>query len=282
MQHTEGTFQGIDGISLYYQTWETQVKPKAGLVIVHGVAEHSGRYGNLVEGLVPAGFSLYAYDHRGHGRSPGKRGYIRSWSEYRSDLGAFLAKVRELVDDLPLFLFGHSMGALVVLDYILHEDANVNGAIVSAAPIDSSKAASAALIATARLLSSVWPTFPMKSPLNAAHLSCDQQVVDAYLGDPLVFHNMTARWGTEYLDTQAWVRAHAAALNLPILLIHGSADEICLVEGSHWLYERIDQPDKSLNVYPGGFHESHNEPGHDQEIEDIINWLDQRVPVAGS
>jgi alpha-beta hydrolase superfamily lysophospholipase len=167
-----------------------------------------------------------------------------------------------------------------VLDYILHEEAGVKGLILSAPPIDSSKAASPVLVATARAISGFWPTFSMKSPLNASQLSCDQAVVDNYLTDPLVFHTMSVRWGTEYLDTQSWVREHAAELDLPILLLHGDADEICLVDGSRWLFEQITHTDKTLKIYPGGFHESHNEPGHDLEIEDIVKWLDEHIVMV--
>lgn len=277
MENSTGSFQGSGDIQLFFQAWLPDGAPKAGLVIVHGVAEHSGRYGNLVGALVAEGFALFAYDQRGHGRSPGRRGFIRSWSEYREDLDAFLSKIHSLTGNLPIFLFGHSMGALVVLDYCLHSDPDLRGVIVSAAPIDSSRAASPLLIATARILSRIWPTFSIKSPLNPAQLSCDQTVVQGYIDDPYVFHAMTARWGTEYLGTQAWVREHAAEWKLPILLIHGSADQICLAEGSRWFYDQIKIPDKSLKIYPGGFHESHNEPGHPREMQDITAWLDQHI-----
>ena len=292
MHHTEATFQGMDGVSLFFQSWSRSPskssmesrpglpadQPKASLVIVHGVAEHSDRYTNLVEGLVPRGYALYAYDQRGHGRSPGQRGFIRSWSEYRRDLGAFLETVREQDTQLPVFLYGHSMGALVVLDYVLRHPDGLEGVIVSAAPIDSSKAASPFLVAAARLLSIIWPSFVIKSPLEPAQLSRDPRVVQAYQTDPRVFHTMTARWGTEYLDTQAWVRAHASNLNLPILMVHGDADQICLPEGSRWFFDQMTQPDKTLKVYPGWFHESHNEQGHAQEIDDIASWIEARIP----
>lgn len=278
MRHTEDYFPTHDGLRLFWQRWQPDDPAKAALIIVHGVAEHSGRYGNLVEGLLPKGYALYAYDQRGHGRSPGRRGFIRSWEEYRSDLRAFIRLVQGCEPGCPSFLFGHSMGALVVLDYLLSARDDLRGAIVSGVPLDSSQAASPALIAMARFMSRVWPTFTLKSRLNPSHLSCDSRVVQAYVDDPLVFKTMTARWGTEFLDTQSRVVARAGEIDIPLLLVHGEADQICLVDGVRRFYEDVASSDKDLIIYPGRYHETHNEPGHIREIEDIASWIEAHLP----
>ncbi len=278
MRHTEDFFPTHDSLRLFWQRWQPDGQAKAALLIVHGVAEHSGRYGNLVEGLLPKGYALYAFDQRGHGRSPGRRGFIRSWEEYRSDLRAFIRVVQGCEPGCPLFLFGHSMGALVVLDYLLSARDDLRGAIVSGAPLDSSQAASPALIALARFMSRVWPNFTLKSTLNPSHLSRDSHIVQAYVDDPLVFKTMTARWGTEFLDTQSRVVARAGEIDIPILLVHGEADQICLVDGVRRFYADIASADKDLITYPGGYHETHNEPGHIREIEDIASWIEAHLP----
>ncbi|MGW8143778.1 MAG: alpha/beta hydrolase [Anaerolineales bacterium] len=277
MHRSEETFQSQDGLELYSQSWHPSGKSKAKLVIVHGVAEHSNRYLNLVNGLVETGFALYAYDQRGHGNSEGQRGYIDSWEQYRADLGIFLNRVKKREPDLPLFIYGHSMGALVILDYLLHESNGLHGVIISGAPIDSSNAASPILILTARILSRVWPTFSMASPLQPSQLSCDARVVQAYVEDPVVFKTMTVRWGTEYLDTQERVKEHAAEIKLPILIIHGGEDLICTPEGSEQLYATISSEDKTIKIYPSYFHEIHNEPGHTVVVEDIRDWMETHL-----
>jgi len=127
-------------------------------------------------------------------------------------------------------------------------------------------------------MSVVWPTFTLKSTLNPSHLSCDSRVVQAYVEDPLVFKTMTARWGTEFLDTQSRVASRAGEIDLPVLLVHGEADQICLVDGVRRFYEEISSTDKTLIVYPGGFHESHNEPGHNREIADTASWIESPLP----
>jgi alpha-beta hydrolase superfamily lysophospholipase len=277
MHRSEETFQGQSGLKLYSQSWHPSGKTKAKLAIIHGVAEHSNRYLNLVKGLVEPGYALYAYDQRGHGKSEGQRGYIESWNEYRADLGTFMNLVREDKPSLPLFVYGHSMGALVILDYLLHESNGMQGVIISGSPIDSSKAASSALILTARILSRIWPTFSMTSPVQPSQLSCDARVVQAYQEDPSVFKVMTVRWGTEYLATQNWVKDHALEIELPILILHGGEDMLCAPEGSEFLFEEISSEDKTLKIYPSYFHEVHNEPGHVTVIEDINDWMESHL-----
>ena len=278
MQSSEGTFQGDAGLELYYQSWHPQDRPKAVLVIIHGVAEHSNRYLNLVDNLVPDGYAIYSYDQRGHGKSPGQRGYIESWSEYRTDLKRFLELVHQREPNLPLFLYGHSQGALISLDYLIQESNNLSGTIISAAPIVSDDAASPILIAAVKVLSRVWPTFSIDSPIDPSQLSCDAREVIKYQDDPEVFKILTARWGTEYLKTQNEVRENAAAINLPILILHGGDDTICDPTGSQYLYDQVSSADKTLKIYPSYFHEIHNEPGHITVIQDMNEWMSQRLP----
>lgn len=276
MHRREETFQGQSGLELYSQSWLPSGESKAALIMLHGVAEHSGRYQNLVAGLVDHGYSLHTYDQRGHGRSEGQRGYIDSWSEYRADFITFIDLIREHDQALPIFAYGHSMGALIILDYLLHGYDALEGVIVSGSPIDTSDAASPLLILTARLLSRFWPTFSLETPINPSQLSCDARVVQAYQEDPTVFKILTVRWGTEYLNTQNWVKDHASGITQPILIIHGGEDILCDPGGSQYLFDHVSSIDKTLKIYPYYFHEIHNEPGHFTVVQDINLWLDFR------
>lgn len=278
MQSSEGTFQGDAGLELYYQSWHPQDQPKAVLVIIHGIAEHSNRYMNLVDNLVPEGYAIYSYDQRGHGKSPGQRGYLESWDEYRSDLKHFLDLVQQNESDLPVYVYGHSQGALILLDFLIMEHSSLSGTIVSGSPLASDDAASPLLVASAKILSRVWPTFSLDSPINPAQLSCDARVVKKYQDDPAVFKILTARWGTEYLKTQNMVRENAAAIDLPILILHGGEDTLCDPKGSQYLYDQVSSADKTLKIYPSYFHEIHNEPGHITVIQEMNEWISQRMP----
>jgi len=278
MQSSEGTFQGDASLELYYQSWHPTDQPKAVLVVIHGVGEHSDRYLNVVDNLVPEGYVLYAYDQRGHGKSPGQRGYLESWDEYRSDLKQFLDLVHQRESGLPVFMYGHSHGALIALDFLINESNNLYGALVSGSPLASDDAASPMLVAAAKILSRVWPTFSLDSPINPAQLSCDARVVQKYQDDPAVFKILTARWGTEYLKTQDEVREQASKIDVPILILHGGEDSLCDPQGSQYLYEQVSSTDKTLKIYPSYFHEIHNEPGHITVIQDMNEWMSARLP----
>ncbi len=186
MKHSEGAFRGAGSLELYYQCWQPEGKPRAILVIVHGVGEHSGRYMNLANHLTTCSYAVYGFDQRGFGRSPGQQGHINSWVEYREDLKAFLQKIREQQPDCIIFLFGHSLGALVALDYILHYPEGLRGAIVSGAPIEPAGVAKPYLVALAHFLSRVCPRFSLPLGLDVSALSRDAAVVKAYTTDPLV------------------------------------------------------------------------------------------------
>jgi alpha-beta hydrolase superfamily lysophospholipase len=278
MERVEGSFEGTGGLELYYQSWQPEQEPRAVVVIVHGFGEHSGRYMNVVNALIPAGCAVYAFDLRGHGRSSGQWGHINAWEEYRQDLRIFLELVAQKEPSKPVFLMGHSLGALIVLEYVLHRPPGLSGAIISAAPIEPIADDKGCLIVAAQVVSRVWPTFPMSLGLDASALSRDPEVVRAYQEDPLVHDRGTARAGAEALSTIEWVKARAADMSLPILLIHGEADQISSSNGSRWLFETIAFPDKELRIYPGGYHESHNDINYEEVMHDLKKWLDDHLP----
>jgi alpha-beta hydrolase superfamily lysophospholipase len=231
-------------LKLIYQSWEPEAAPDTVLAIVHGFGEHSGRYANLVDRLVPRGHAIYALDLRGHGRSPGQRGHINTWAEYRGDVQAFLRATAGDRPDCPRFLVGHSMGALIVLDYVIHEPESLAGVVSSGTPIDPVGVAKPHLVAIARLLSRVWPTVPMDTGLEAAALSRDPEVVRAYEEDPLVHSTATVRWGTESLRSVERIKAHATEVTVPLLMIHGESDRLAAVNGARAFFEQVASTDK--------------------------------------
>ncbi|HYO58186.1 lysophospholipase [Archangium sp.] len=276
IHHTEDTFEGAGGLRLFGQRWRPEGEPHAVLAIVHGFGEHSGRYQNVVGHLVPKGHAVYGFDLRGHGRSPGQRGHIGSWSEYREDVRAFLRWVSARESGRPVFLFGHSMGGLIVLDYALRHPEGLSGIIASGTPLNPGGVATPLLVATARILSRVWRTFPIHLKLAKGALSRDPAVVSAYLADPLVHSQTTVRFGTESLDTIEWVKAHASELRLPLLMVHGEADRINLVSGTRDFFEAVRVPDKKLFVVPGGHHEPHNDLGYELVLQELETRLAPR------
>ncbi|MFV1857809.1 MAG: lysophospholipase [Anaerolineales bacterium] len=277
MQHTESTVQTIGGLELYVQRWQADVPTRAVIAIVHGFGEHSGRYMNLVSHLVPRGHVLCGVDLRGHGRSPGPRGHIDRWEDYREDLRSFLQWIPTWEPARPLFVLGHSMGALIVLDFVLRHLGGLAGAIVSGVPLEPVGVANPLLVTTARLLSRVWPGFALSLNLETAALSRDPEVVRAYEEDPLVHGTASARWGTETLDTIEWIKDHAPDVRLPLLMIHGGADRINAAEGTRRFFEAVTYPDKELRVYPEAYHEPHNDLDWQKVVSDIERWVDSHA-----
>jgi alpha-beta hydrolase superfamily lysophospholipase len=273
MEHEEGTFQGVGGLALYYQNWRPPEDPRGILAIVHGFGEHSGRYPNVVDYLVPRGYAVYGCDLRGHGRSPGQRGHINEWGEYRADVRAFLQFAAEEEPGRPVFLLGHSMGALIVLDYVIRHPEGLAGTVLSSVPIDPVGVAKAHLVAIARLLSRLWPRFPLQVGLDTSALSRDPAVVRAYEEDPLVHGQASARWGTESLDIVEWLKTHAAELTIPTLVVHGEADRLDSLDGVRVLFDQARSADKELRVYPGSYHEVHNDLDYPQMVSDLEAWL---------
>jgi alpha-beta hydrolase superfamily lysophospholipase len=273
VEHKEGTFQGTGGLALYCQSWHPPEDPRGILAIVHGFGEHSGRYPNVVDYLLPRGYAVYGCDLRGHGRSPGQRGHIDGWEEYRGDVGAFLELIAEEEPGCPVFLLGHSMGALIVLDYVIRHPEGLAGTVLSSLPIDPVGVAKAHLVLIARLLSRLWPTFSLQVGLDTSALSRIPEVVRAYEEDPLVHGQASARWGTESLDIVEWLKAHAAELTIPTLVVHGEADRLDSLDGVRVLLQQAESTDKELRIYPGSYHEVHNDLDHEQMLSDLEGWL---------
>jgi alpha-beta hydrolase superfamily lysophospholipase len=242
------------------------------------VGEHSGRYANLVGPLVDDGYAVYVYDQRGHGRSPGPRVHIDRWAEYRDDLGAFLRLVGERAPGRPLVVYGHSMGSLVVLDYLLEwprseRPEGLTGAIVSGTALEPAGVGGPLLVVIARVLSGLRPRQSLKLGIDAAALSRDPAVVAAYRADPLVTSRATVRWGTESLDTVRRIKAGMSRIDVPLLVLHGEADPLNLVSGARALVDALPPGAATLKVYPGVRHEPHNDLGHEQVAAEVTQWF---------
>jgi alpha-beta hydrolase superfamily lysophospholipase len=276
MQTTESKLGGSGGIELFVQVHRPDGRPRAALAILHGHGEHSGRYQNVFAYFVPRGYAAYAFDLRGHGRSAGQRGFVRDWGEYRGDCQAFLEFLRQEDPGLPVFLYGHSLGGLIALDFALRRPNGLRGAIISG-PILGPPNVPAILLQISKLLSSVAPTFSMNTQLDATTLSRDPEVVRAYVQDPLVHSKGTARFGTEMTRAVEWVHEHAGEWKLPLLIICGADDRLVPPADSLRFFERAGVSDKRRIAYPGGFHEPHNDIDRSVVFADIEHWLEEHL-----
>lgn len=272
MQHIEWMITGHGGVTLQAQAWLPEGEPRDVVVIAHGYAEHGGRYGNLVERLMPLGYALYALDHRGHGRSGGKRALVDRMAWVIEDFHRFVGEVRARNAGQRVKLLGHSMGGNVAFGYALRWSEDLSGLILSGPLIGGSVPAAQRLVM--RLLAAVAPGMgTVALPPDA--VSRDPAVVAAYQADPLVtVGKVPARTAHELFSVLPGYLEGAPRMKVPVLIQHGEADSLVPLAGARPTIEAIGASDKTVITYPGLFHEIYNEPEKDRVIGDLTSWLE--------
>jgi acylglycerol lipase len=277
MKQLDGQFKGSGNLNLYYQCWLPADEPKAILLVVHGLAEHSGRYSNLVNYFVPRGYGVYGYDQRGHGKSDGLRGYVDRFSYFVDDLDIFLRLVHSRHHDAKIFLVGHSIGGTIATAYTILRQDGFDGLILAAATLSTPTDVAAGTIFAARILSLILPKAGLYI-IDAEAISQDKNVVNAYVNDPLVYRGkIRARLGVELIKAMGTVKRQISKIHLPILVMHGAADRLSDPKGSEMFYQGASSADKTLKVYEGYYHEIFNEPGREQVLADVESWLKTHV-----
>jgi acylglycerol lipase len=278
MIHKEGKFKSQKNLNLYYQSWQPPEKPKAVLLVVHGLAEHSGRYANLVNYFVPDNYAIYALDHQGHGRSEGLPGYVNRFSDYLVDLKTFFEIVHKANESTNIYLVGHSMGGLIATLYAAKHPEGLAGVVLSSPTLKAGSSISSKDILMARIAAALLPKMGITA-LDSAGISRDQKVVEAYNNDPLVYRGkIRARLGYEFIKAMdGKLTAQMSKIDLPILIMQGSADRLSNPEGSKVLFETVKSKDKTLKGFEGLYHELFNEPEHPQVFECMREWLNSRL-----
>jgi len=276
--HNTGTFIGKGGIEIFFQSWCVD-KPKGVLVIAHGVGEHSGRYQNIVQRLAGSDISIYAMDHRGHGRSSGRRGHVDSFKDYIYDLKIFIDLIREETQNLSVILLGHSMGGVIAIHYALTYPEDLAGLVVSSPGIAPVMPVPTWKIKIGEFLSRRMPRFTMATGLPADYLSKDAAVVRAYNSDPLVHGVVSARWYTEFTAAAEECLRRAVELSLPIFLFHGKEDRIVDYRATQKIYERASSRKKDIVLYEGLYHETMNEIEKDRVLKDVSDWIISNITI---
>ena len=277
MKHQEGLFKGVREANIYFQSWLPESEPRAVLLIVHGLAEHSGRYGNVVNHFVPLGYAVYGIDHLGHGKSDGQRVYVKRFDDYTNTLKVYFDMIRGWQPDKPIFLVGHSMGGLIGAVYLLDHQAELAGAVLSGPAVKIPKHVTPAILLMGKMLSSLIPKFGLLA-LSADGVSRDPAVVQAYVSDPLVHRGKaTARLAAEMLKAMQTISGQAARITLPIMIVQGSADRLVDPAGARMLYGAVSSVDKEIRIYDGLYHEVFNEPEHEKVLRDVEIWLEAHL-----
>jgi acylglycerol lipase len=275
LKHEEGRLAGAAGVELYWQAWLPEADPRAVVVIAHGASEHSSRYSHVGERLVSGSYAVYALDHRGHGRSEGKRAQLDRMDHVVADLHAFVDLAAGRNPGARVYLLGHSMGGGISIAYAVRHQDGLAGLLLSG-PVADPGAANAVTRTLSRVLSTITPDLGIYA-VDPALVSRDPDVVRDYEQDPLNFHGkLPARTVAEMTGAVARFPDEVPGLRLPLLVMHGGADGLVPVAGSRMVHERAGSEDKTLVVYDDLYHEILNEPEQNEVLDRIVGWLDER------
>ena len=268
----ESTLAGHGGLKLFARSWLPEGTARDVVVIAHGYGEHGDRYANVVERLVPAGYAVHAIDHRGHGRSGGRRALIDRMDRVIEDLHGFIEQIRARHGGGKVKLLGHSMGGSIALGYALRYPQDLSGLILSGPAVGGFVPLGQRLVL--RLLAALAPNLGTLA-LPASAVSRDPAVVAAYERDPLVYHGkVPARTAGEMVAAAASYPARAGEMKLPVLIQHGAQDKLIPLEPNRAVYDALGSTDKTVKIYEGLYHEIYNEPEHGAVIDDLVAWLE--------
>ena len=278
MNHSYSHFKNISGSNNYYQFWLPNENPDQILLVVHGFAEHGGRYKNLIDHFLPLNYAIYALDHVGHGNSDGYRYYVDSIFDFVDSIKKLTEIVKVSHPNKQVFILGHSMGGLLTSLALIDHQEEYEGAILSAPLIKNYGYISPVLIFITRILSVVLPKFGVNS-IDAEYISRDPKVVKDYLNDPLISikSKITAKLAIELINGMKFVLDNAYKITLPIKIFQGMGDVIVDPGGAQLLYDAISSDDKKIKHYDILFHEILNEPEKKDVLKDIEYWLEAHV-----
>ncbi|MBM4063478.1 MAG: alpha/beta hydrolase [Planctomycetes bacterium] len=274
MLTSERSWQSRDGLSMFARCWSPEGSPRGLVCLTHGIDEHSGRFAGVAAALTAAGYVVEAYDLRGHGRSGGVRVYAPSFAALLDDLEDFLALARARHPGLPTFLYGHSLGGNIVVNFVLRRRPEVAGAIVTS-PWLALTAHPRKRLLLAWSLDWLAPRARLPARFDLADLSRDPREVAAYAADPLVQHHATPRLFVTAHRAARQARQHAGELGLPMLLLHGDQDRITDWRATAAFAARAPAL-ATFRCFPGGRHELHHDLDREQVLGAVVAWLTAR------
>jgi alpha-beta hydrolase superfamily lysophospholipase len=266
-------------ITFFIQGWEPEGKPKAIIALVHGLGEHTGRYEHVGRALNEAGYALFGFDLRGHGKTGGARGHIPSLDAALQDIHQFVGFQKQNFPDTPIFLYGHSLGGLFSLAHAIQYGDELKGVIVTGAALRSSLQEQKAKIAMANILGSLVPALTLPSGLDPTTISRNPEVVQNYINDPLVHDKTSVGLGKAALTAIDLCFARAKEFSPPLLIMHGAKDVLTYPSGSEDFSKLASENNKdvTLKLWDGLYHEIHNEPEQEDVFKVMIGWLDKHL-----
>lgn len=276
MIQRESSLVSTSGNKLFIKSWHSSEKPKAVVVLVHGFGEHCSRYTPYVELFEKQNISFVSYDQHGHGQSGGKRGTIVSYEQLLDDVELILAKAQGMFPDAPTFLYGHSMGGNIALNYILQRTPKISGAIITSPWLKLHKEHPLLLRNIVSVIKNILPNTTIESGLDTDFISTIKAEVDAYNNDKLNHGKMSFRLVDAITKQGAWAIENIDQLKLPMFLAHGTADQIT----SHKASQETAKRNKALIEFvefKGIYHEIHNDTTREDLANQCMKWIAKNI-----
>jgi len=272
IRRDEGSFPTADNLKLFWIS-AMPPEPRAHIALVHGYAEHIGRYAHVVDHFANAGFAVHGFDVRGHGKSEGRRGHVRRFADYLDDLQRYLDRVKIAAAGKKVFMLGHSHGGLLAASHALSQPRDLAGMVLTSPFFVLAFKPPAVKVAAAKLLQKIAPGLHLGNEIKSEQLTRDPGFVAAHRADTLVFNVTTPGWFAAALAAQAKLLAEAAQVTLPLAVFVGGNDPIADAKLAKLFYERAGSADKSFKLYEGALHEVMNETNRAEVLADIEAWL---------
>ena len=277
MKETAFNWQTKDNVNIYAKEW-APANPKAVICLVHGLGEHVNRYAHLAKYFGHHGFVTIGNDHYGHGQSGGKRGHVPDYESLMEEISKLVVNATERYEGLPIFLYGHSMGGNLVMNYVLQRHPKIAGMIATGPVIQVPKAAqpSAGLMMVAKIMNKIYPSLQQPNGLDVNNISSDPAEVKKYQADPLVHDKISMRLALVLLEKAAFLDNYEGEMPIPTLLMHGSKDHITSPQGTIDFAKRVGG-DLKFKLWNDMVHELHNEPSKQAVFKFVLEWMEKRI-----
>ncbi len=277
VEYEETEYLGYDDIEMFMRKWSPEGNPKGVILGLHGLGAHSGSISFVAEYMAKNGYVFYAPDLRGFGHWVGEKGHIDSFEEYNLDIDRLAGYIRSKHMTHSIFLYGHSLGGMLILLYIAVHPDSFDGAIAACPSVSERLEIGRGTRTIARLLAMLGIKKRFPNGLNYDYISRNSEVVRRNREDPLRYDLATPKYAIEGLRARKYSATTGPLIKTPILVVHTLEDKILIPEKTKEYYETIAAQDKTYKEYPDLYHEPFEEPGGEKVLEDFISWLDERV-----
>lgn len=276
MKRDDFEIKSSENRTLFAQLWAPDDELNGVICLIHGIGEYVNRYWYWAERAVSEGYVFMGFDLYGSGRSEGKRGRMTSFNTFMKDIDLLLKQAEIRFPGIPVILYGHSMGGTLVLNYAIRKQHSIKGVFVTSPWLKLKNEPSEFLVSIIRMLSGIFPNLTINtgSSSGAEHLSRDKEVVKSYENDPLVHNKISLRMIISLLDAAVYALENASGINLPVLLMHGSNDQITDPEGSR-KFAASNEKYCTLKIWDGLYHEMYNEPEKEDVFNYLMNWINK-------